>query len=155
MLVFISGSILTCFSQENKPLLDLSESKTDTLRLIFSSDSFSLEEEYIGDWGGYLFKLVFTKMENSIRVEWEHSDQLKNGKELDLLLPIAELNSLESIFVDCSHKLKDSKKMSTEHILYTFKNKNYTYIIDDHFTMECHDDFKAWKNRALTPKKKR
>lgn len=142
ILFVISFSI--CFSQEN----------IDTLKRIFSSKAFTLEEEYIGDWGGYLHSFTFSADNNNLRIKWENPELLKNPRELNVILPLVKLKNLEKIFTDGSSKINTSQKGSTEHIIYKFKNKEITYIIDDKFSMVFNDDFKAWKEMLLLEQKK-
>ncbi len=139
LLILFSTSISYCSAQTNN----------DTLKQILSSITFSLEEEYIGDWGGYIHICNFSKENNMVRVKCKNHTLLKNEKELDVLLSINDIKNLENIFNDCYTKILNSKNGSTEHILYKFKNKELTYIIDDKFTMECHEVFKAWKEMLI------
>ena len=137
--------ILMGFSQENKP-----EQTIDTLNMIFSSESFTLEEDYFGDWGGHNHKFIFTVQGNKVRIQWENPELMENGEDMDMLFPIKALKDLEEIFVNCTEKIKTSKKGSTEHILYKFKKGKIIYIIDDKTTMECNDDFRAWKEKIIS-----
>ena len=137
-------SFTNCFSQLNN----------DTLKQVFSSNIFTLDEDYTGDWGGYWLTFTFTVKGNEIRIQWKNPELLKNGKDMDILLPISVLNNLENIFSNCFQKIMISKNGSTEHILYKFKNKNITYVIDDRYTMVCYDDFKAWKEMIIFEWKK-
>ena len=137
--ILFAISLSLCFSQENN----------DSMKVILSSKNFTLEEEYMGDWGGHLHTFTFTVQGKDLRIQWKNPKLLKNGKKLDVLLPISELDNFGKIFTNCSAKIKTSKKRSTEHILYKFKNENLTYIIDDRFTMECNVDFNSWKEMLL------
>jgi hypothetical protein len=56
---------------------------------------------------------------------------------------------IEAVFINCIEKISSSKDKSTEHSKYIFKNKEFTYTIDDKFTMKCADDFKAWKEKLF------
>lgn len=142
--VLFAVSLATCYSQTNN----------DTLKQVFSSKTFTLIEDYTGDWGEHWHTFTFTVKGNDIRIQWKNPELLKNGKDLDVLLPMSALNNLENIFINCYQRILASKKGSTEHILYKFKNENLTYIIDDRFTMECNDDFKAWKEMLMLEWKK-
>jgi len=138
-LILFATSFSNCYSQTSN----------DSLKQVSSSKTFTLVEDYTGDWGGHLHTFAFTIKGNDIRIQWENPELVKNGKDLDVLLPVSVLNNLENIFINCSQRIMTSKKGSTEHILYKFKNDKLTYIIDDRFTMECNDDFKAWKEMLL------
>lgn len=136
IFILITSSLSNGYSQINN----------DTLKQILSSNSFTIEEEYIGDWGGHFQTFIFKKENNMLRIKCKNPNPMINTeKELDTLVSINVLKNLEEIFLNCSERIKTSKNGSTEHIIYKFKNKNSTYIIDDKFTMECHADFKAWK----------
>jgi hypothetical protein len=121
-----------------------------SIKEILTSKNFTLEEDYVGDWGGHLHTFTFTVHGKDLRIQWKNPELLKNGKDLDVLLPMSVLDTLENIFIKCSERIKTSKNGSTEHIIYKFTNKNITYIIDDRFSMECNDDFKAWKEALLS-----
>jgi hypothetical protein len=138
--VIFAVSVTLCFSQE----------RNDSIERILSSKNFTLEEEYIGDWGGYINKFSFILKGKDLLINWKNPQQLKNGKDLDVLLSISELDNFGKIFTNCSAKIKTSKNTSTEHILYKFQNEDLTFIIDDRFTMECNEDFKAWKEMLLS-----
>ena len=135
LLFLITISYTYCYSQVNN----------DSLIQILTSKTFTIEEEYIGDWGGHLQIFIFKIEDNNVRVKCKNVEPLDNTKELDTLLSINVLKNLEKIFIDCTTKIKTSKNVSTEHILYKFKNENISYIIDDKYTMECNDTFKEWK----------
>ncbi|MBI5539208.1 MAG: hypothetical protein HY951_04065 [Bacteroidia bacterium] len=139
LLISILNFSLITFSQVNK----------DSLKQILSSKSFTLEEEYIGDWGGYTHLFNFSVEGNYVTIFCKNPELLKNGKNLNVKLPISEINNLENIFINCSEKIKTTNNKSTERIFYKFKNSNITLIIDDRFTMECNEDFKAWKEMLL------
>lgn len=139
LFILFATSFASCYSQTNN----------DSLKEVFSSKAFTLVEDYAGDWGGYWHTFTFTEMDNNISIQWKAPEFLKSGKDLDVLLPMSVLNDLKKIFINCSQRIMTSKKESTEHILYRFKNKNLTYIIDDRFTMECYNEFKAWKEMLL------
>jgi hypothetical protein len=146
--IFLSVLFFTTFT------ICYSQSNNDTLKQIFFSKTFSLIEDYSGDWGGYCHTFIFTVKGNNIRIQWENPELLKNGKKLDVLLPLSVLDTLQHIFLNCSQRILTSKNSSTEHILYKFKNNNLTYTIDDRFTMECNRDFKNWKEMLLIEEKK-
>jgi hypothetical protein len=139
LLIIFSTSISFCYSQTGN----------DTLKQILSSKTFSLEEEYIGDWGGYIHIFNFSTENNTVQVKCKNPKLIKNEKELDVLLSLNDIKKLENIFTDCYAKILNTKNASTEHIFYKFKNKEFTYIIDDKFTMECNEIFKAWKEMLL------
>ena len=122
-----------------------SQSVNDTIKAIFSSKSFSLEEEYIGDWGGYIHHFDFSVNQKNVSVTWENHELLKNGKKLVVLISIEELKNLESIFINGATKIVSSKLLSTEHIIYKFKTQSLSFTFDDKFTMTCYEEFKAWK----------
>ncbi len=124
-------------------------SQTDSLKQIFSAKSFTLIEAYTGDWGGHTHTIKFNVQGNKIRIQCEN----RNNFKTDTLLSKSALSSLENIFITCSKSITTSKNKSTEHIVYKFKSKDFTYIIDDKFTMECNGEFKAWKETYL-PKQK-
>lgn len=126
-------------------LHSFSQSVNDTIKAIFSSKSFSLEEEYIGDWGGYIHHFDFSVNQNNVSVTWENPELLKNGKKLVVLISNNEFKTLESIFINGTTKIISSKLLSTEHILYKFKTQNLSFTYDDKFTMTCYEEFKAWK----------
>lgn len=132
-------SLSYCFSQNNN----------DSINTILSSATFTLEEEYIGDWGGYTDTFTFITTTNDINVHWESTNSLKKQKNINGLFPISELDNLKKIFTNCSSKIKSSKTNSTENIFYKFKNETHTYIIDDRFTIKCNDAFDAWKKTLL------
>lgn len=135
----LTVSVTACYSQVNN----------DTLKQILSSKTFTLVEDYTGDWGGYIYNFTFTVQDKSVRIFWDNPERLKNGQNLDLVVPISKLDSLKDIFVNCNERIKTSKSGSTEHIVYTFKSKGNSYKIDDKFTMECYEDFKMWKEVLL------
>lgn len=133
----------------NYSLISFSQLENDTLKQILSSKSFTLEEEYIGDWGGYTHLFSFSVEGNYVKIICNNPELLKNEKKLIVKLPLSDLNNLENIFINCSEKIKTTKNKSTEHIFYKFKSGNLSFIIDDRFTMECNEDFKAWKEMLL------
>ena len=133
---FLTAFIVTpCYCQNNN----------DSLKLIFSSDEFSIEENYIGDWGGHVNNFTIQRKTDKIRVIWKNPEMLNNGKDLDVYITGPELKSLEKIFLKCSDRIVRSDDKSTEHIIYSFRTGKTCYVIDDHFTMECHEEFRAWK----------
>ena len=136
--IFLTN-ISICFSQINN----------DTLKEIFSSKSFTLEEEYIGDWGGYIQTFNFTTENNKVRVKCKNLKLLKNEKELDVYVSLDDIKNLEKFFTDCYLRITNSKNISTEHIFYKFSNQNLSFKIDDKFTMECNENFKVWKEMLL------
>ena len=122
-----------------------SQSVNDTIKAIFSSKSFSLEEEYIGDWGGYIHHFDFSVYPKNVSVTWENPELLKNGKKLVVLISFEELKTLESIFINGNTKILTSKHLSTEHILYKFKTQNLSFSFDDKFTMTVTKSLKLGK----------
>jgi len=142
--ILFATSFANCYSQTSN----------DSLKQVFSSKTFTLVEDYTGDWGGHLHTFIFTVKGNDVRIQWGNPELLKNGKDLDALFPMSVLDALKNIFLNCSQRIFISKNKSTEHIIYKLSNKNSTYTIDDRFTMECNDDFKAWKEELLSEWKK-
>jgi len=133
--VLFTFSFSYCFSQDSN----------DTLKTILASKSFTLEEAYMGDWGGYLQTFSFKIDGNNVRLKCKYTESAEKYKELDTLLSFSALKKLDKVFSDCSAKIKTEKNKSTEHIIYKFKNDTLTFIIDDRFTMACNENFKAWK----------
>jgi len=128
-----------------------SQTVNDTLAKIFSSSSFSLLEDYAGDWGGYSHTFLFTKKDTCIEILWQDPD-FPDGevpRELKIVYPLSELKPIETIFTNCIEKISSSKDKSTEHSKYIFKNKELTFTIDDRSTMTCVDDLKAWKEKLF------
>ncbi|MBI3502363.1 MAG: hypothetical protein HY063_11270 [Bacteroidetes bacterium] len=126
-------------------------SQNDTLKKIFKQ-SFSLTEEYRGDWGGYTHTFIFTKQDTTEEILWKDPD-FPDGempRELKIILPLDGMKKLEKLFTGCASKIKSSDRKSTEHIKYIFKSKELTYTIDDNFTMLCNDDFKEWKQNLFS-----
>ena len=116
------------------------------MRSILASGTFTLQEDYQGDWGGHLQTFLFTAGDTRVRVQWKDP---ASGKELDVFLPLNELERLADLFLECSSRIDSSNAKSTEHSTYLFKNNRSTYVLDDHFTMACNEDFKAWKAMLL------
>lgn len=140
ILFLFSSSISLCYSQVNY----------DSLKQILSSKSFTIEEEYIGDWGGHSQIYIFKTEGDKLRIKCDNPDPMsRSEKGLDTLVSLNTLKNLENIFLKCSDRIKTSKNSSTEHIIYKFSNANSTYIIDDKFTMACNEDFKAWKEMFI------
>ncbi|MFH2141027.1 MAG: hypothetical protein ABIJ97_01295 [Bacteroidota bacterium] len=138
--ILFATSFANCYSQTSN----------DSLKQILSSKSFTIEEEYIGDWGGHSQKYIFKIEDNKLRIRCKNPDPMRSTeKKLDTLVSINVLKNIEEIFINCTERIKTSKNVSTEHIIYKFTNKNITYIIDDRFSMECNDDFKAWKEALI------
>jgi arginyl-tRNA synthetase len=136
VLVLFTSSVSLCYSQVNN----------DSLKQILSSKSFTIEEEYIGDWGSHFQTFLFKIEGNMVKIKSKNPDPMKSTeKESDMLISINMLKKIEDLFIKCSERIKTSKNISTEHIIYKFKNENITYIIDDKFTMECYKDFKTLK----------
>lgn len=131
-----------------------SQVKNDSLKQMLSSKTFTLIEDYSGDKMGYWHTFTFTVQGEKLLIHWKNPALLKNGKDLDVLLPISELENLEMLFTNCSEKIKSSKIKSTEHTLYNFKNEKIALVIDDKYTTECKEDFKAWKEMLLLEGKK-
>jgi len=146
---FVITILFVCFYS-----LCYSQTNNDSLKQILSSKSFTLIEDYNGDWGDYLDTFTFTVQQKKIKIHWKNPEHLKNGKDLDILFPISELKNLEKIFLDCLIRIKTTDNKSTEHIIYKFNNENQKSIIDDKFTMECHKEFKLWKEILLLEWKK-
>ncbi len=94
---------------------------------------------------------LFTAGDTRVRVQWKDP---VSGKDLDASLPLNELGRLADLFLECSSRIDTSNTKSTEHISYLFKNNKSTYVLDDHFTMACNEDFKAWKAILLAEWKK-
>ncbi len=116
------------------------------MRSIIASRTFTLQEDYQGDWGDHLQTFHFAAGDTSITVQWKDP---ASGKDLAVRLPLKELDRLADLFLECSSRIDSSRTISTEHISYLFKNNRSTYVIDDLFTMECHEVFKAWKAMLL------
>jgi len=120
---------------------------SDTLEKIFSSRSFSLLEDYAGDWGGYTHTFIFTRSDTGTIILWQDPDfpDGETPRELKILFPNDSLKKLQKLFAGCALKIQGSKNKSTERSRYIFKNKEMSYTIDDNFTMLCVDSFKTWK----------
>lgn len=128
-----------------------SQTGIDSLRKITQSPSFTLVEDYAGDWGGYSHTFIFTKKDTSIEILWQDPEfpDGEEPRELKMIFLPSELKTVEVLFGDCIEKIRNTKDKSTEHSKYIFKNKQLTYIIDDKFTMKCVDNFKAWKEKLF------
>lgn len=94
---------------------------------------------------------LFTADDTRITVEWKDPS---SEKDLEVRLPLNALDRLAELFIECSTRMDSSNKKSTEHISYLFKNNKSTYVLDDHFTMACNEEFKAWKAMLLAEWKK-
>ena len=151
MNFFLKKLLLFIVSIYFYSLPGFSQTGSDSLRKIVASPSFSLLEDYSGDWGGYSHTFVFTKKDTSIEILWQDPDfpDGEEPRELKILFPPSELKTIEDVFTNCIEKIKATKEKSTEHSKYIFKNKEFTYTIDDKFTMQCVDDFKAWREKLF------
>ena len=151
LLVVLACSTLPGIAQGTFQRPDNSTLANDTLRSILASSTFSLQEDYQGDWGGHLQTFLLTAGDTRLRVQWKDA---ASGKDLDASLPLNELGRLADLFLECSSRIDSSTTKSTEHISYLFKNTKSTYVLDDHFTMACNESFKAWKAILLAEWKK-
>lgn len=142
----LACSTLAGSAQVTSQRSDTSARANDALRSMLSSRTFTLQEDYQGDWGGHLQTFIFTAGETRVRVQWKDP---VSGKDLDVFLPLNELERLADLFHECSSRIDNSNTKSTEHITYLFKNNKSTYVLDDHFTMECNAAFHAWKGMLL------
>ncbi|MBK9419670.1 MAG: hypothetical protein IPN44_01290 [Flavobacteriales bacterium] len=139
-------STLTGSAQSTSLRSDTSVGPTDPLGSILSSSTFTLQEDYQGDWGGHLQTFIFTAGDTRVRVQWKDP---ASGKDVEVMLPLHALDGLADLFHECASRIDSSNTKSTEHITYLFKNNRSTYVLDDHFTMACNEDFKAWKAMLL------
>ena len=144
--LILACSTLAGFAQGTSQRYGTSAQASDSLRSILASRTFTLEEEYRGDWGDHSQTFRFTAGDASITVQWKDP---VCGKNLEVRLPLNELDRLADLFLECSSRIDSSSTMSTEHISYLFKNKETLYAIDDRYTMECYEDFNAWKAMLL------
>lgn len=147
-IIFISN---TLFSQKN-----------DVVKMIFSAKTFSITENYAGDWGGYTYLYSFNKKnDKQIEIIWEEiKTSMKDTSSTTKILKgkstitYTDLKEVEKIFDNCVYKIKRTKSKSTELSTYIFKNDNTTYEISDDHSMVCVNDIKYWRERAFSPEKK-
>ena len=144
--LFLACSTLSGFAQDTSLRSGTIAQAPDSLRSILASSTFTLQEDYQGDWGDHLQTFHFAGRDTSVMVQWKDP---ASGKDLEVRLPLNELDRLADLFLECSSRIGSSSTISTEHMSYLFKNKETAYVIDDHYTMECHEDFKAWKAMLL------
>ncbi|MGV9011855.1 MAG: hypothetical protein ACOH13_04605 [Flavobacteriales bacterium] len=149
--ILLACSTLTGFGQGTSQRSDISAGANDMLRSILASSTFTLQEDYQGDWGGHLQTFLFTAGDTRVKVQWKDST---SGKDVEVMLPLTALDGLADLFFACSSRIDTYNTKSTEHISYLFKNNKSTYVLDDHFTMACNEDFKAWKAMLLAEWKK-
>lgn len=128
-----------------------SQSINDSIRIIFSSPSFSLLEDYSGDWGSYSHSFNFTKHDTCEEILWL-DPEFPDGeypRQLKIFLSSNEMIQLEKLFTGCYYKIHSSKEKSTEQSKYILKNKECIFTIDDNSTMLCVNDFKEWKRNLF------
>lgn len=149
--LILACTAFTGFAQGTSQRSDSAAQAPDSLRSILASRTFTLQEDYQGDWGDHLQTFHFAAGDTSVTVQWKDP---ASGKNLEVRLPLNELDRLADHFLECSSRIDPSRTISTEHISYLFKNTSSTFLIDDHYTMACYEDFKAWKTMLLGAWKK-
>ena len=124
---------------------------SDSLHKIFLAPTFSLLEDYSGDWGGYSHTFTFTRKDTCVDIIWQDPD-FPDGeapRELKISYPLSEIKKIESMFNSCIEQINSSKDISTEHSKYIFKSKDLSCIMDDRSTMKCVEILKEWKQELF------
>lgn len=125
----------------------------DAIGMILSAKTFTITEEYIGDWGGYTYTYTFIKNDKNIHVVWEEINSNKAINKGEATISFSDLKAIEDLFDTCVVKIKKGKQGSTEHSKYIFKDEITTYQIDDNSSMICVDDIKAWRTAVFNTNK--
>lgn len=128
-------------------LLIKAQTQQDTLEKIFSENSFTIKEEYYGDWAGYTSEIHFDRFGDSALVTWV-DPTFPVGETLHkLCAKLSHKSVLELMisFSNCMETMKVSKRASTEHSYYIFTAFKQKMVVDDRTTRECEGMYKNWK----------